>query len=146
MKLWILDTDTLSLFQRAHLLVSQRVNAISKEQLAVTVITFEEQMYGRLNRIRRANSQESLVFAYRQLRETLGDFRTINVLDFTQEAANCYSQLLRQKIRIGTQDLRIASIVISNDATLVTRNQKDFSRVPDLQFEDWTVALPEENG
>ncbi|MGB7379698.1 MAG: type II toxin-antitoxin system VapC family toxin, partial [Rivularia sp. (in: cyanobacteria)] len=111
MKLWILDTDTLSLFQRAHLLVSQRVNAISKEQLAVTVITFEEQMYGRLNRIRRANSQESLVFAYRQLRETLGDFITIKVLDFTQEAANCYSQLLRQKIRIGTQDLRIASIV-----------------------------------
>ncbi|MGB3759939.1 MAG: type II toxin-antitoxin system VapC family toxin [Rivularia sp. (in: cyanobacteria)] len=136
MKLWILDTDTLSLFQRAHLLVSQRVNAISKEQLAVTVITFEEQMYGRLNRIRRANSQESLVFAYRQLRETLGDFITIKVLDFTQEAANCYSQLLRQKIRIGTQDLRIASIVISNDGILVTRNQFDFSRVADLQFED----------
>ncbi|WP_414623214.1 type II toxin-antitoxin system VapC family toxin [Calothrix sp. CCY 0018] len=54
--------------------------------------------------------------------------------------------MLRQKIRIGTQDLRIASIVISNDGILVTRNQRDFSRVPDLQFEDWTVALPEENG
>ncbi len=84
MKLWILDTDTLSLFQRAHPLVSQRVNTIPKEQLAVTVITFEEQMYGRLNRIRRANSQESLIFAYRQLRETLGDFRAIKVLDFTR--------------------------------------------------------------
>ncbi|MGB7380676.1 MAG: type II toxin-antitoxin system VapC family toxin, partial [Rivularia sp. (in: cyanobacteria)] len=67
---------------------------------------------------------------------TLGDFITIKVLDFTQEAANCYSQLLRQKIRIGTQDLRIASIVISNDGILVTRNQFDFSRVADLQFED----------
>ncbi|MGB6298310.1 MAG: type II toxin-antitoxin system VapC family toxin [Rivularia sp. (in: cyanobacteria)] len=54
--------------------------------------------------------------------------------------------MLRQKIRIGTQDLRIASIVISNDAILVTRNQFDFSRVPDLQFEDWTVAVPEQNG
>ncbi|MDJ0619512.1 MAG: type II toxin-antitoxin system VapC family toxin [Calothrix sp. MO_192.B10] len=139
MKIWILDTDTLSLFQRAHPLATQRVNAIPTKQLAVTVITFEEQMYGRLNRIRRANSQESLVFAYMQLGETLEDFKTINVLDFTQEAANCYTELLRQKIRIGTQDLRIASIVISNDGTLVTRNQRDFSRVPGLQFEDWTI-------
>ncbi|MEA5595086.1 type II toxin-antitoxin system VapC family toxin [Rivularia sp. UHCC 0363] len=144
MKLWILDTDTLSLFQRAHPLISQRVNAIPKEQLAVTIITFEEQMYGRLNRIRRANSQELSVLAYMQLHETLEDFKTINVLDFTQEAANCYSQLLRQKIRIGTQDLRIASIVISHNGILVTRNQQDFSRIPDLQFEDWTVA-PKDN-
>jgi tRNA(fMet)-specific endonuclease VapC len=139
-KLWILDTDTLSLFQRAHPLVIQRVNAIPTEQLATTVITFEEQMYGRLNRIRRANSQESLVFAYTQLGETLEDFQTINLLDFNKEAANCYTELLRQKVRIGTQDLRIASIVISNNAILVTRNERDFSRIPGLQFEDWTVG------
>ncbi len=140
MSLWILDTDTLSLFQRAHPLVSQRVNGTPIEQLATTVITFEEQIYGRLNRIRRANSQESLVFAYIQLRETLEDFKNINVVDFNPESANCYAQLLRQKIRIGTQDLRIASIAIANNAILVTRNQRDFSRVPGLQFEDWTVG------
>lgn len=140
MKLWILDTDTLSLFQRAHPLVSQRVNAISTEQLATTVITFEEQMYGRLNRIRKANSQESLVFAYMQLHETLEDFKTINVLNFNKESANYYAELVRQKVRIGTQDLRIASIAISNNAIMVTRNQRDFSRIPGLQLEDWTVG------
>ncbi|PAX51325.1 type II toxin-antitoxin system VapC family toxin [Brunnivagina elsteri] len=138
MKLWILDTDTLSLLQRAHPLVSQRVNTISTEKLATTIITYEEQMYGRLNRIRRANSQESLVFAYMQLSETLEDFRTINVLYFTPEAASCHTELKQQKIRIGTQDLRIASIVIANNGILVTRNQRDFSLVPGLQFEDWT--------
>ncbi|KYC42005.1 nucleic acid-binding protein [Scytonema hofmannii PCC 7110] len=140
MSLWILDTDTFSFFQRAHPLVSQRVNAIPAEQLATTVITFEEQMYGRLNRIRRANSQDSLVFAYMQLRETLEDFKTINVLNFNEEAANCYAELLRQKFRISTQDLRIGSIAISNNAILVTRNQRDFSRIPRLQFEDWTMG------
>ncbi|ALF51766.1 nucleic acid-binding protein, contains PIN domain protein [Nostoc piscinale CENA21] len=140
MNLWILDTDTFSLFQRAHPLVSQRINAISTEQLATTVITFEEQMYGRLNRIRKANSPESLVFAYIQLREALADFKTINVLDFNKEAANCYARFLQQKIRIGTQDLRIAAIVIANDAILVTRNQRDFYRVPGLRFEDWTLG------
>ncbi|BAY80171.1 hypothetical protein NIES25_66590 (plasmid) [Nostoc linckia NIES-25] len=139
MNLWILDTDIFSLFQRAHLSIAQRVNTIPTEQLATTIVTFEEQMYGRMNRIRRADSQESLVFAYMQLNETLKDFKTINVLDFNQEAANCYAELRRQKVRIGTQDLRIASIAIANNGILVTRNQRDFSRVPELQFEDWTV-------
>jgi tRNA(fMet)-specific endonuclease VapC len=136
---WILDTDTFSLFQRAHLLVVQRVNTIPTEQLATTIVTFEEQMYGRMNRIRRADSQESLVFAYMQLNETLKDFKTINVLDYNQEAANCYTELRRQKICIGTQDLRIASIAITNNGILVTRNQRDFCRVPELKFEDWTL-------
>ncbi len=139
MNFWILDTDTFSLFQRAHLLVTQRVNTIPTEQLAITIVTFEEQMYGRMNRIRRADSQESLVFAYMQLNETLKDFKTINVLDYNQEAANCYTELRWQKIRIGTQDLRIASIAIINNGILVTRNQGDFCRVPGLKFEDWTL-------
>ncbi|MBL1201258.1 MAG: type II toxin-antitoxin system VapC family toxin [Nostoc sp. GBBB01] len=139
MNFWILDTDTLSLFQRAHLLVIQRVNTIPTEQLATTIVTFEEQMYGRMNRIRRADSQESLVFAYMQLNETLKDFKTINVLDYNQEAANCYTELRRQKIRVGTQDLRIASIAITNNGILVARNQRDFCRVAELKFEDWTL-------
>jgi tRNA(fMet)-specific endonuclease VapC len=47
--------------------------------------------------------------------------------------------LLRQRVRIGTQDLRIAAITIVNHGILVTRNQRDFSCVPGLQFEDWTI-------
>ena len=34
-------------------------------------------------------------------------------------------------------DLRIASIAIANDATLLSRNLKDFSRVPGLRVENW---------
>nr|MCC5639148.1 hypothetical protein [Nostoc sp. CHAB 5844] len=64
----------------------------------------------------------------------------ITLLTFNQEAANHYAQFLYQKIRIGTQDLRIAAIAIANNAILVTRNQRDFSRVPGLQFEDWTIG------
>lgn len=93
--IWILDTDTLSLLQRAHPLITRRVNAIDSTQVVTTVITFEEQMYGRLNRIRRADSEDKLIFAYTQLKETLQDFKTIEVLEFNQDAANCYAQLQR---------------------------------------------------
>jgi len=138
--LWILDTDSVSLFQNGHLNVSKHITATSPENIAVTIITFEEQVRGRFNVIKQADSLDKLVIAYSRLQATYNYFNSINLLAFTQEAANCYAQLLRQKIRIGTQDLRIASIAIANNAILVTRNQRDFSRVPGLQFEDWTLG------
>jgi len=38
MSLWILDTDTLSLFQNQHLLVKKRVNQVRFQEIAVTMI------------------------------------------------------------------------------------------------------------
>ncbi|MBD2455511.1 type II toxin-antitoxin system VapC family toxin [Nostoc sp. FACHB-87] len=140
MSLWILDTDSVSLFQNGHPLVSQRVSQIAPDNIAVTIITFEEQIRGRFNVIRQTNSLDKLVIAYSKLQATYNYFNSINLLTFTQEAANCYARFLQQKIRIGTQDLRIAAIVIANDAILVTRNQRDFCRVPGLRFEDWTLG------
>jgi len=36
-------------------------------------------------------------------------------------------------------DLKIAAIAIANDATLLSRNLRDFGKVPDLRVEDWTL-------
>ncbi len=139
MSLWGLDTDHVSLFQQNHPIVIRRIKAVNPEEIAVTVITVEEQFYGRLNQIRRAKSADAILSAYTRLRATLNYFKTVNLLDFNQEAYNCYSELVRQKIRIGTQDLRIAACVISSNGILVTRNRRDFERIPGLRFEDWTI-------
>lgn len=139
MSLWVLDTDYVSLFQQGHPLARQRVHTINPEELAVTVITAEEQMYGRLNRIRKASSAEELVSAYAKLRDTVDYFKTINLLDFDRDAYTCYAELVRQRIRTGTQDLRIAAVAIAKNGILVTRNQRYFSRVPGLRLDDWTI-------
>ncbi|HZZ79499.1 MAG TPA: type II toxin-antitoxin system VapC family toxin [Gemmataceae bacterium] len=49
-----------------------------------------------------------------------------------------YIELKEKKTRAPTMDLRIASIVLANDATLLTRNLRDFQRIPGLKVEDWS--------
>ncbi|MBG1269227.1 type II toxin-antitoxin system VapC family toxin [Nostoc sp. WHI] len=140
MSLWILDTDTLTLFQKQHPLIKQRINQVNFQDIAVTVITVEEQMRGWLDAIRQSSEAERIRWGYLGLRQGVEFFNIIRILDFDGKAMNSYTELKRQKIRIGTQDLRIASIAISNNGILVTRNQRDFSRIPELEFEDWTVG------
>jgi tRNA(fMet)-specific endonuclease VapC len=50
-----------------------------------------------------------------------------------------YQDLKSQRIRIGTQDLRIASIVLAHEGVLLSRNARDFDRVPNLIIENWTI-------
>lgn len=46
----------------------------------------------------------------------------------------------QRKIRIGTQDLKIAAIPLANDALLQSANLRDFERVPELSLKNWLVA------
>ena len=141
MSQYILDTDCFSLWQQNHPMMVQRVE-VNAENLAVTIVTVEEVIRGRLNVIRQASEPsqaDKLVLAYTRLWDTLDDFKILNILKFDQNAFTIYTEFRRQKIRIGTQDLRIAAIVLANNAILVTRHNQDFSQVPDLVQEDWTI-------
>lgn len=139
MSLWILDTDHFSLLQRGHLGIRQRISKVKAQEIAITIISAEEQIRGRLSIIRRASFTQDLILTYRRLKELLDDLETLNVLDFILEVSPIYDDLIRQKIRIGTRDLRIAAIALAVKGTLVTRNLRDFEQVPGLKVEDWTV-------
>jgi tRNA(fMet)-specific endonuclease VapC len=61
------------------------------------------------------------------------------VLEFSAEAEVRFADLKQQRIKIGAQDLKIASIVLVVGGTVVTRNRRDFEKVPGLMIEDWSL-------
>jgi tRNA(fMet)-specific endonuclease VapC len=144
--MFILDTDHISLFQRREPHVTARVLATSALELATTVITVEEQVRGRLDRVRRARSGTEVVRAYRRLLATFLYFRTITIMDFDEQAQTIFQRLRAERIRIGTLDLRIAAIALCREATLVTRNRQDFAGIPALNIEDWSVPRDDVTG
>lgn len=140
MALWILDTDHISLFQHEHPFVVQRFRLKQAAEIATTIVTFEEQVRGWLTVIRRSPNHITLIRDYSKLAAARSFFSEMQVLDFTEAAAEHYAELLSQKLRVGTQDLRIAAIALSVGGTVVTRNRRDFERVPELLLEDWSLA------
>ena len=76
---------------------------------------------------------------YALLLETLNSFAKVPVLPFDAKAIAIFDEMRSQRVRVSTMDLRIASIAISNNLVLLTRNTGDFSKVPSLITEDWTT-------
>jgi len=63
-------------------------------------------------------------------------YRKIQVLEFDERAATEFQRLRKLGIRVGTMDLKIASIVLATRAKLLSRNLKDFRQIPELDVED----------
>jgi tRNA(fMet)-specific endonuclease VapC len=70
----------------------------------------------------------------------LADFAAMQVLPFDEHAAAMFESLRKQRVRIGTLDLRIASIALVRDCTLLSRNLVHLRKVPGLKLEDWTAV------
>jgi tRNA(fMet)-specific endonuclease VapC len=140
MTLYVVDTDILSLYQRNYPQVCTRIRLARQNNLIIktTVITVEEQYGGRLAQIRKAQNPEALILAYDLLTATFSLFSQLEILKYDRSADNYFRQFRQQGIRIGTQDLRIASIALAHGGIIVTRNQKDFGQVPGLTIEDWS--------
>jgi tRNA(fMet)-specific endonuclease VapC len=137
-----MDTDHLSLMDEdtiAGFMLGKRLSVVPRDQVAVTIITYEEQMRGWLSYVAKANTPARQVDAYKKLREHVETFRTIPIIDYDEKAVAVFESLRQARVRIGTMDLKIAAIAIANDATLLTRNLIDFGKVPELRAEDWSV-------
>ncbi len=67
---WLLDTDHVSLQERGHPVLLDRLRAVPPGEVAVSVVTVEEMLRGRLAVLARQHSGERRIRAYAKLMET----------------------------------------------------------------------------
>jgi tRNA(fMet)-specific endonuclease VapC len=133
--MYCFDTDTLSAVIRRDppLHLVRRLAQVPPTEQTTTTINLGELLYGAAKR-----GSERLT---RQVREVVS--RATSILPFDEQAAEVYgplrARLESEGRRLDEPDLRIASIALSRELTVVTGNVRHFARVPDLAVENWLV-------
>jgi tRNA(fMet)-specific endonuclease VapC len=137
--MWVLDTNhvsELTFRSTAGLRLLHRLNQTEGE-CAVTAITVEESIRGWLGEIRRHTEVRKQIPSYRRLILQVEIFASWQILPWDDAAADRFEIMNNLRQTVGTQDLKIAAICLDHDATLLTRNRRDFEKVPGLKIENW---------
>jgi tRNA(fMet)-specific endonuclease VapC len=81
--------------------------------------------------------------AHRQLENFKNFVKCSKVLPLTTSsaelAAQIYADLRKQHQQLSHNDVLIASIAMINDLVLITNNTSHFSRIKDLEIDNWTI-------
>ena len=135
----ILDTDHLSALASERAVSVQLLAKLAKSgaTVATTVVCLEEHVRGWLARIASARTSNASVAAYAKFQRAVEDLGRGTILPFDAASAARFEQLRSLKLGVGTADLRIAAIALSAGQLLLSRNLRDFERVPGLRVEDW---------
>ncbi len=139
--MYLLDTDHISMIQKGSA-EGQRIQArldAQEERVRLSIVSFEEQARGRLAEIARAHSSVQWRQRYALLSELLDVYCATPILQFDDAAIEQFQRLWLMRSHVGAMDLKIAAIAFANHAVLLTRKSVDFSKVPDLRFEDWSA-------
>lgn len=131
----LVDTDILSLFLRGQLQVVDRFRAYygDNRRVHISIISYYEIVSG---------------LRYRDAQKQLGAFLSFveqtTVLFVTQRSAdlsaNIYADLRQRRELIDEADILIAGVALEHDLTLVTHNQRHYSRIAGLDLADWSVS------
>ena len=139
---FILDTDHISILQREmgreFVALSARMDGHPDDDFAFSIVSFHEQVLGGHSYVNKARSATDVIRGYMILGRVIDDFTRVPVLLFDSAAATVFDDLSSRRLRVATMELRIASIALARGLTLLTRNVRDFARVPGLVTEDWT--------
>lgn len=141
--IYLLDTDHFSILQRKagieYVRLSTWMATLQPADFACCVVSLHEQVVGAHAFLNQAKNSAGLIRGYELLERLPRDYLSLALLPFDAPSAALYDGLLAQNLRIGTMDLRLAAIALSRGLTVLTRNLRDFSRVPGLKIEDRTV-------
>jgi tRNA(fMet)-specific endonuclease VapC len=136
----LLDSDHFSILLETR--DARRAGLIARlkstnDQRAVPVVVVEEQLRSWLGQIRRFNDVHRQIGPYVRLAKLFDFLLDWDITAWNEPAADHFQRLRADRVRIGSQDLKIACIALANDALLLSANLRDFEQVPGLRVEDW---------
>ena len=99
---YLIDTDHLTLLERGDAIVASNVTSRTPEEIAISVVTVEESLRGRLALLARATTGLSRVKRYRELHESIDLIRYIQILEYDDSAETNFLPLRALKLQIGT--------------------------------------------
>jgi tRNA(fMet)-specific endonuclease VapC len=137
----VLDTEVISILEWESPTAEDlrtKLATLGAGEVTTTIISFEEQLRGWMSYLASRKRIGDQVDGYRRLLRQLRNYCKAAVLPFEERAAGEFQRLRKLRPRTATMDLKIASVVMANDATLWTRNTRDFDGIPGLQVRDWT--------
>lgn len=129
---YLLDTNIcIALLKNSDLTIVKKLKSLTPDQVVICSIVKAELLYG----ARKSQSVEKNLSVLSKF------FNQLESLPFDDSATDFYgtqrSILEKAGTTIGNADLLIASIALAHDLTVVTRNQNEFIRVPNLRVEVW---------
>jgi tRNA(fMet)-specific endonuclease VapC len=140
---YLLDTDHISFLQRRsgteHTRLVIRMEQCLPADFALSIVSLHEQVLGAHDFINRARTNIDVIRGYNLLFEILQGFASSPVLPLDSKSITIFDDLRGQRVRVSTMDLRIVAIAVSHNLVILTRNVRDFSKVPKLVTEDWTA-------
>jgi len=131
--MYILDTDTLSNLFKKHpsTKLIQKLASVSANDQYTTSINIGEMVYG----ASRLPHGEALLEKISKI------IHPDQVLPFDYQSSFFYGKtrgtLEKKRIFVDQSDLRIASVALTCKMTVITRNIRDFSKIPNLKIENW---------
>lgn len=133
--LYLIDTNVCVMYLNGRSpSIRDRILSVPTQDIAVCSVVKAELFFGAMrsnNRTATLQRQQAFLDNYESL-----PFNDQCAIIFAQIRA----QLAAQGTPIGAYDLQIAAIAIANNLILVSHNTKEFSRIPQLQLEDWESA------
>lgn len=139
----LLDTDHLSILSYPKTprckALQARLDLSPDQEIGTTIITVEEQWRGWFAVIARHRDIRRQVRAYQELVELHAFLNGWTILPFDDAAADRFEQLRAAGARIGSMDLKIASIALVHAAVVLSANLQEIQKIPGLRVENWLI-------
>lgn len=136
---FLLDTDHVTLLQHGHPRIGQRLVALANDAVGIGIVTAEEALRGRVAALARSLDGPTRIARYALLERTIRILHDLPIVSFDQASEIQFQNLLGLRLRVGSGDLKIAAIALAHQLILVTRNRRDFARIPGILLDDWRI-------